>query len=128
MKHCFVGYETCKEEPLFYTNYDLDNVVSPVDVEGLGKLLKETCYNEKESEFLLDGFKNGFDIGYRGCMKVRQLSPNLKIRIGNETILWNKVMKEVKKCRYVGPYEEIPFPYFIQSPIGLVPKDNGHDT
>ena len=37
-------------------------------------------------------------------------------------------MKEVKLKRYAGPYKEIPYDNdFIQSPIGLVPKDNGHD-
>ena len=36
-------------------------------------------------------------------------------------------MKEVKLKRYAGPFKEIPFDNFIQSPIGLVPKDNGKD-
>ena len=31
-------------------------------------------------------------------------------------------MKEVKACRYAGPFEDVPFDNFIQSPIGLVPK------
>ena len=31
-------------------------------------------------------------------------------------------MKEVRVGRYAGPYEEIPYEYFIQSPVGLVPK------
>ena len=43
-------------------------------------------------------------------------------------MLWNKVMKEVKAKRYVGPYDEIPYETFIQSPIGLVPKDGGKDV
>ena len=37
-------------------------------------------------------------------------------------------MKEVKEKRYAGPYEEPPFDNFIQSPIGLVPKDGGKKT
>ena len=37
-------------------------------------------------------------------------------------------MKEVKLKRFAGPYEKIPFQYYIQSPIGLVPKDDGKDT
>ena len=37
-------------------------------------------------------------------------------------------MKEVKLKRYAGPFSEIPFDSYIQSPIGLVPKDNGKDT
>ena len=37
-------------------------------------------------------------------------------------------MKEVQAGRYAGPFEELPFEYFIQSPIGLVPKDQGTKT
>ena len=48
--------------------------------------------------------------------------------IGDKITLWNKVMKEVKLNRYAGPFEEIPFEYFIQSPIGLVAKDGGKDV
>ena len=42
-------------------------------------------------------------------------------------MLWNKVMKEVKAKRYAGPFTKIPFDHYIQSPIGLVPKDGGKD-
>ena len=31
-------------------------------------------------------------------------------------------MKEVALKRFAGPYEEIPFDQYIQSPVGLVPK------
>ena len=55
-------------------------------------------------------------------------SPNLPLSIGSETELWNKVMKEVQNKRYAGPFEHIPFKNFIQSPIGLVPKDGGKST
>ena len=37
-------------------------------------------------------------------------------------------MKEVQAKRYAGPYEQIPFDNYIQSPIGLVPKDQGRKT
>ena len=56
-------------------------------------------------------------------------APNLKLTIGTKTDLWNKVMKEVQAKRYAGPFESIPFKDdYIQSPIGLVPKDNGKKT
>ena len=56
-------------------------------------------------------------------------APNIKLRIGSETELWNKVMKEVKLKHFAGPFKDIPYEEdFIQSPIGLVPKDNGKDT
>ena len=37
-------------------------------------------------------------------------------------------MKEVKLGRYAGPFKQPPFDNFIQSPIGLVPKDKGKQT
>ena len=39
--------------------------------------------------------------------------------------LWIKIMKEVKLKWFVGPFKEIPFEFYIQSPIGLVPKAGG---
>ena len=56
-------------------------------------------------------------------------SPNLKFReVGDPVTLWNKVIKEVKEKRYASPFKTIPFENYIQSPIGLVPKDGGKDT
>ena len=76
----------------------------------------------------MQGFKQGFSLGYCHDKKVQLTAPNLKLRIGNPTILWNKVMKEVKLGRYAGPFAQVPEQFkddFIQSPIGLVPKDRG---
>ena len=116
-------------EVMQYTNFDLENVKTPVNVHILKELLQKSKYDKTEIEFLIDGFTNGFSIGYQGKEEVQILSPNLKFReVGNSTILWNKVMKEVKEQRYAGPFEKIPFDYYIQSPIGLVPKDGGKDT
>ena len=37
-------------------------------------------------------------------------------------------MKEVCKKRYAGPFKSPPFEHYIQSPIGLVPKDQRKDV
>ena len=37
-------------------------------------------------------------------------------------------MKEVETKRYAGPFNTIPYNNYIQSPIGLVPKDGGKKT
>ena len=94
----------------------------------LEKLLIEADYPEEKISFLISGFKNGFSLGYQNDNKVQITSSNLKFQIGDEVDLWNKVMKEVKLKCYAGPYKTIPFSEdYIQSPIGLVPKDNGKD-
>ena len=92
------------------------------------QLLKETDYDKEKTEYLIEGFTHGFDIGYRGPTEIKQKSQNLKLTVGDEIELWNKVMKEVQAGRYAGPFEEIPFDSYIQSPIGLVPKDGGKKT
>ena len=111
-----------------YTNYNLTDIKTPVDVQQFERLLKMSQYDKDEIRFLCEGFVNGFDLGYKGPRDICQNSPNLKFRVGSKIILWNKVMKEVKLGRYARPYEQVPFDHYIQSPIGLVPKDNGKDV
>ena len=112
------------DEILYYENFHLEKVITPVDVNELESLLVESNYDKAKSAFLLDGFKNGFGIGYNGNENVQPQSPNLKFRgVGSKLELWNKVMKEVKLKRYEGPFSKIPYDHYIQSPIGLVPKD-----
>ena len=85
----------------------------------LANLLRETAYDESKTKYLIDGFTNGFDIGYRGPTNRQDTSSNLPLRVGSKVELWNKVMKEVKLSRYAGPFESIPFDTYIQSLIGL---------
>ena len=123
------GVKQVKQEILFYENFDLTNVITPVNHQRFKTLLQESSYDKAETEFLAKSFEKGFRLEYHGDTKVQLTSNNLKFRgTGNEVILWNKVMKEIRAKRYAGPFKEIPYEYFIQSPIGLVPKDNGTDT
>ena len=64
----------------------------------------------------------------RRCKRGLREAPNLKFVIGDKVELWNKVMGEIKLGRYAGPFRQPPFKDFIQSPIGLVPKDGGQKT
>ena len=113
------------EEILFYENYDLKSVVTPVNYQRLEALLKQTNYCPVKTEFIIQGFKDGFDIGYRGPIEgIKRYSPNLKLNVGSPVVLWNKIMKEVRLKRFAGPFDKVPFDSFIQSPVGLVPKSN----
>ena len=113
---------------MFYENYDMENVVTPMNADILEELLIESQYNAKKTKFLVDGFRNGFSIGYEGPEDVKQTALNLALHVGSESELWNKVMKEVKLKRFAGPFNKIPFDSYIQSPIRLVPKDAGLQT
>ena len=113
---------------LWYENYNVEDIVTPVDVVAFKNLLVETGYNPRKINFLYEGFTHGFSLEFEGNRNVSRCAPNLKLTIGSRVELWNKVMKEVAEKRYAGPFSEPPFEKFIQSPIGLVPKDKGTKT
>ena len=80
----------------------------------------------EKKTFLINGFRNGFSLQYEGNLKrCRRLAPNLKLRVGSKLELWNKIMNEVELGRFMGPFDDPPFDYFVKSAIGLVPKDKG---
>ena len=95
---------------------------------NLRNSLTQAGYDRDKIDFIVNGFKNGFSLNYTGPSDVRYTAPNLPFVVGDEVDMRNKVMKEVKAQSYAGPYEAPPFEHFIQSPIGLVPKDHGTKT
>ena len=110
-------------------NLDMINIITPVQHEVFNTLLKETNYDQAKTNFLVEGFKNGFKLNYEGSLRhCKREAPNLKLRVGSHVELWNKVMNEVKLGRYAGPFDKPPFEHYVQSPIGLVPKDKGSKT
>ena len=113
------------ELPDFAENLDIDTVFTPVNVQLLMNNLQQSNYDSKEIQFLTSGFQDGFDIGYEGPSDRQDYSRNLPLRVGSETQLWNKLIKEVHAKRVAGPFDKVPFKNFIQSPIGLVPKTGG---
>ena len=89
-------------------------------------MLIESKYDKAETEYLVNGFRYGFDIEYEGPTERRDYSHNIPFRsVGSSKELWSKLMKEVQLKRYAGPFNRVPFKYFAQSPIGLVPKSGG---
>ena len=132
IKNCYCVHlitEMASQGIALSVNHDLESIVTPVNWQHLKFLLEDSNYSVEETKFLVDGFRDGFSLEYRGKTDVKLTAPNLKFRkVGNDTILWNKVMKEVKLKRFAGPFETIPFETYSQSPIGLVPKDNGVDS
>ena len=108
-----------------YEELEWEDIVTPIQVNRLEHLLVESKYDVKKSKLLVDGFKYGFDLGYRGPENRQDEANNLPFRVGTPTDLWNKVMKEVKEHRFAGPFERPPTQFYVQSPLGLVPKSGG---
>ena len=118
-----------ENEVSWFENFDLESIVTPVKVDELRAVLKESEYHKQDPDnfrFLIDGFSNRFKLEFEGNRKnLRQTTLNLKFTVGDKFILWEKVMKEVKLKRYAGPFDRPLYENYIQSPIGLVPKDSG---
>ena len=115
----------------WYQNENIKDIITPVDAQKLEDILRDSGFHEHDPEkfqLIINGFKHGFSLEFEGNCKVKQKSPNLKFTVGDKWQLWSKVMKEVKLKRYAGPFKDPPFEYFVQSPIGLVPKDGGKNT
>ena len=110
------------------SNYDLVNIVTPIRVQVLERLLRESNYDEMETEFLVKGFKFGFELCYRGPTNRRQTARNLPLSCGTTEDLWNHMMKETKLKRFAGPCSQIPNNNYIQSPAGLILKQEPGQT
>ena len=111
-----------------FRNVNLTDIETSIDPDVLESLLKESKYDEKEMQFLVHGFRHGFDLEYRGSTHRQSHAKNIPFSVGDKVVLWNKLMKEVKLNRVAGPFEEIPFQNYIQSPIGLVLKAGSDQT
>ena len=126
---CLGVHKAKMEEVIEACNENLDDIVTPVKAEISKKLLVDAKYEQDKIDYLYEGFKKGFSLKYQGKLRnVRRETPNLKLRGGSHMELWNKVMKEVQLGRFAGPFTQPPFQYYVQSPIGLVPKDKGLKT
>lgn len=114
--------------PLEGYNGDITTIVMPINPGVLQQLLEESNYDKQKSQYLVEGFTHGFSIEYTGPQNRQDFSRNHKLRSGNKTTLWNKLMKEVLLRRCAGPFLEIPYSNWIQSPITLIPKASGTDS
>lgn len=118
-------YPTSPETVRQFSNYKLFDIVTPINVDRLAYLLKASDYDSVETEFLIDGFTQGFKLGYQGPRDFRRDSHNLRFRVGNKYDLWDKIMTEVQEKRYCGPYDSpqqiFPDCYSV-NPCGLVSK------
>ena len=45
---------------------ELNDIITPINVEVLEQYLQDTGYDEEKTRFLVQGFQHGFDIGYHG--------------------------------------------------------------
>ena len=96
---------------------------SPVVPERLNWLL--TGYpNASMARYLVLGFLQGFDIGYRGSLTLSQ-PHNLKSALRHPDEVTAALDKEVTRGHTMGPFYNPPFSILHTSPLGAVPKKDG---
>ena len=91
-----------------------------MQVDKFEQMLTEAGYDRDEMQYLVTGFRHGFDLEYEGPTERSDSSRNIPFTVGNKTELWNKIMNEVSLGRHAGPFEHVPFHNYVQSIIGLV--------
>lgn len=79
-------------------------------------------YDDVKKCELISGFKEGFDIGYKGTPNSDIHVKNLKSALDNPEAVTSYIEDECKAGRVAGPFSSPPFPVFQINPIGLVPK------
>jgi len=81
--------------------------------------------NREDAELLLSGFSEGFRLNYTGP-RVSIISKNLISAELHKNETRDKLDKEVKLGRILGPFDDKPISTMRVSPVGLVEKpDNG---
>ena len=67
-----------------YANHNIDEIVTPVDVEAFEWLMFAAGMEVNEINYFADGFRNGFTIGYRGRDERQTQANNLPFQVGNK--------------------------------------------
>ncbi len=99
-----------------------------MDPEELGELLRGINYDMDKTEFLVEGFREGFKIGHKGSTPPGY-PRNHKVVSKKPWVVAYKLNKDLVKCRIAGPFETPPLGDFVLNPLGLVPKttEDGRD-
>ena len=85
-----------EEAVLEFQNHNISEIVTPVDPDALERLLKQSNYDDKKTEYLVKGFRSGLILGNKGPHLRKNKSKNILLTVGTKVSLWNKVMKEVQ--------------------------------
>ena len=93
---------------------------TPINAEHLDLLLSN--YDPILRKSLVLGFREGFDIGFRGEVNCDPSVKNLKSTNELKSAVSEALAKEVLDGRIAGPFPRPPFPAFQLNPIGIVPK------
>ena len=75
------------EQVLDFTEPNWVNIVTPINTTVLNEYLRASQYPKEKSHRLIQGFENGFDIGYQGPKNRTDESSNIPLKTGTPTDL-----------------------------------------
>lgn len=93
---------------------------SPINLRMLEHLLR-SYPRFADREYLQDGFKCGFHIPYVGP-RTPFMAGNLRSVVALEVVVRQKIQKELREGRVLGPFVSPPLPNLRMSPLVVVPK------
>ena len=94
-----------------------------ININLFEKLL-ESHPNRYLVSYIVDGLRNGFDIGFTGNPSAT-FPKNLRSADQNKSEIQSAINKEVHRGHTAGPFPSPPFPLTHCSPIGTAPKKDG---
>ena len=94
---------------------------TPIKPNILKRMLNEAGYDFVKTQFLVDGFSQGFRLNC-SCSPSTMLSHNLQSAQQHPEVVTQKLMKELDAERIAGPFEAPPFNSFVCYPLGVCPK------
>ena len=83
--------------------------------------LEQIGYNKEKTEYLVDGFKNGFRLQHHSSVSSTAPKNDPSVLEHHHSVQ-QKIDKELQAGRLLGPFTQPPFPNFHVSPIKLVEK------
>ena len=99
------------------------SIRSPVDFSLLSFLLA-SCPDRPMADYVLDGFSQGFRLGFVGSVTRGRKKPlRSSTDIGPQ--ISTSILKELNRGHTAGPFLSPPFKVFHLSPLGGVPKKDG---
>ena len=94
-----------------------------VNISRLKELLS-TYPDQRLVSSIVDGFKFGFDLGFKGTL-TNTFPKNNKSAILHKEGVTEAIRKEISRGHTAGPFPKPPFPINHISPLGAAPKPDG---
>ena len=102
-----------------HTAHDDLPLPTPINVQALESCLQG--YDPQLKNFLVEGFREGFDIGHDSAV-TNTMPPNSESINRSQKDAAKKLQKEIQFGRIAGPFDKPPFPIFHISPLALREK------